>query len=62
MAPACSGGFRELCLPICRALGVSPKNLFANRMNWQVDDDTGAHVLACKAPNCMRLPALARHA
>ncbi|PSC74868.1 glycerol-3-phosphate dehydrogenase [Micractinium conductrix] len=36
-----SGGFRELCLPICRELGVPPKNLFANRMNWQVDDDTG---------------------
>lgn len=36
-----SGGFRELCLPIVRALGVPPKNLFANRMNWQVDDDTG---------------------
>ena len=28
----CSGGFRELCLPICRELGVPPKNLFANRM------------------------------
>ncbi|KAL4436899.1 hypothetical protein ABPG75_004038 [Micractinium tetrahymenae] len=36
-----SGGFRELCLPICRALNVPPKQLFANRMNWQVDDDTG---------------------
>lgn len=36
-----SGGFRELCLPICRELGVPPKCLFANRMNWQVDDDTG---------------------
>ena len=30
---------RELCLPIARALGVPTKNLFANRMNWQV----GAH-------------------
>lgn len=36
-----SGGFRELCLPIARELGVPLKNLFANRMNWQVDDDTG---------------------
>jgi glycerol-3-phosphate dehydrogenase (NAD+) len=37
-----SGGFRELSLPLARALGVSPKNLFANRMNWQFNDDTGA--------------------
>jgi len=37
-----SGGFRELSLPIARALGVSPKNVFANRMNWQFNDDTGA--------------------
>jgi glycerol-3-phosphate dehydrogenase (NAD+) len=37
-----SGGFRELSLPIARALGVPPKNLFANRMNWQFNDDTGA--------------------
>ena len=36
-----SGGFRELCLPIARELGVPPKNLFANRMNFQVDDETG---------------------
>ncbi|KAI7839328.1 hypothetical protein COHA_006919 [Chlorella ohadii] len=36
-----SGGFRELCLPIARALGVPPAHLFANRMNWQVDDETG---------------------
>ncbi|KAI3425907.1 hypothetical protein D9Q98_007879 [Chlorella vulgaris] len=36
-----SGGFRELCLPIVRALGVPPKNLFANRMNFQVDEETG---------------------
>ena len=39
--PECSGGFRELCLPIARELGVPPKNLFANRMNFQVDDRTG---------------------
>ena len=37
-----SGGFRELSLPIARALGVPPKNLFANRMNWQFNDETGA--------------------
>ena len=37
-----SGGFRELSLPIARALGVSPKNLFANRMNWQFNDESGA--------------------
>jgi hypothetical protein len=39
-----SGGFRELCLPIARELGVPPKNLFANRMNFQVDDETGEGV------------------
>ena len=33
--PACSGGFRELCLPIARELGVPPKQLLANRMNFQ---------------------------
>jgi hypothetical protein len=31
-----SGGFRELTLPIARALGVPPERVFANRMNWQV--------------------------
>lgn len=25
----------------CRALGVPAKNVFANRMNWQCDDETG---------------------
>lgn len=40
--PPCSGGFRELCLPIARELGVPLSNLFANRMNFQVDDETGA--------------------
>lgn len=40
----CSGGFRELCLPIARELGVPPRCLFANRMNWQVDDDSGARL------------------
>lgn len=36
-----SGGFRELCLPIAKALGVPTSHVYANRMNWQVDDDTG---------------------
>ncbi|GAB4821168.1 hypothetical protein N2152v2_008214 [Parachlorella kessleri] len=36
-----SGGFRELCLPIAKALGVPYKNVWANRMQWQIDDDTG---------------------
>lgn len=37
-----SGGFRELCLPIAKALNVPSKNVFANRMNWQFDEDTGS--------------------
>eukprot|EP00775_Hariotina_reticulata_P002377 gene2377-2682_t len=36
-----SGGFREMTLPIARYLGVPKENVFANRMNWQWDDDTG---------------------
>lgn len=36
-----SGGFRELCLPIAKALGVPAKHVYANRMNWQVDDESG---------------------
>lgn len=36
-----SGGFRELSLPIAAALDIPPKNLFANRMNWQMNEDTG---------------------
>lgn len=36
-----SGGFRELCLPIAKALGVPTKHVYANRMNWQVDDESG---------------------
>eukprot|EP00884_Botryococcus_braunii_P018008 jgi/Botrbrau1/4891/Bobra.118_1s0005.1 len=36
-----SGGFREITLPIARYLGVPVNNVFANRMNWQVDDETG---------------------
>ncbi|GBF87939.1 glycerol-3-phosphate dehydrogenase [Raphidocelis subcapitata] len=36
-----SGGFREMTLPIARYLGVPPDNVYANRMNWQWDDDTG---------------------
>lgn len=36
-----SGGFRELSLPIAKELGVPAQNVFANRMNWQWDDETG---------------------
>lgn len=36
-----SGGFREMTLPIARELGVPATNVFANRMNWQMDDETG---------------------
>lgn len=36
-----SGGFRELTLPIAKYLGVPKENVFANRMNWQWDDETG---------------------
>lgn len=36
-----SGGFRELCLPIAKAMGVPYAHVYANRMNWQVDDETG---------------------
>ncbi|GFH06444.1 phosphoserine phosphatase, chloroplastic, partial [Haematococcus lacustris] len=36
-----SGGFRELTLPIAQHLGIPKHNVFANRMNWQWDDETG---------------------
>ncbi|GLC44857.1 hypothetical protein PLESTM_001654900, partial [Pleodorina starrii] len=36
-----SGGFRELTLPIACYLGIPKSNVFANRMNWQWDDETG---------------------
>ncbi|BDA43327.1 probable glycerol-3-phosphate dehydrogenase [NAD(+)], cytoplasmic at C-terminar half [Coccomyxa sp. Obi] len=36
-----SGGFREMILPFARELGIPPTNVFANRINWQVDDETG---------------------
>ncbi|GLI64296.1 hypothetical protein VaNZ11_007519 [Volvox africanus] len=36
-----SGGFRELTLPIASYLGIPKSNVFANRMNWQWDDETG---------------------
>ncbi|EFJ50802.1 hypothetical protein VOLCADRAFT_88690, partial [Volvox carteri f. nagariensis] len=36
-----SGGFRELTLPIAAYLGIPKSNVFANRMNWQWDDETG---------------------
>jgi hypothetical protein len=30
-----------LTLPIAKYLGVPKENVFANRMNWQWDDETG---------------------
>lgn len=36
-----SGGFRELTLPIAKHLGIPKEFVFANRMNWQWDDETG---------------------
>uniref|UniRef100_A0A515EIS9 Glycerol-3-phosphate dehydrogenase [NAD(+)] n=1 Tax=Dunaliella salina TaxID=3046 RepID=A0A515EIS9_DUNSA len=36
-----SGGFREDIMPIAKYLGVPRENVFANRMNWQWDDETG---------------------
>ncbi|GFR51762.1 hypothetical protein Agub_g14217 [Astrephomene gubernaculifera] len=36
-----SGGFRELTLPIASYLGIPKSNVFANRMNWQWDDESG---------------------
>ncbi|MEW5301341.1 MAG: hypothetical protein WDW36_004205 [Sanguina aurantia] len=37
-----SGGFREMILPIAAYLGVPMDNVFANRMTWQWDDETGS--------------------
>jgi hypothetical protein len=34
---------REMTLPIALYLGVPKDHVFANRMNWQWDDDTGEH-------------------
>ena len=36
-----SGGFREMCLPVARILGIEPSNVFANRMLFTADDATG---------------------
>eukprot|EP00879_Flechtneria_rotunda_P018060 GHRR01018929.1.p1 GENE.GHRR01018929.1~~GHRR01018929.1.p1 ORF type:complete len:615 (+),score=140.48 GHRR01018929.1:3-1847(+) len=36
-----SGGFRELTLPIGKHLEIPRENVFANRMNWQWDDEAG---------------------
>ena len=36
-----SGGFRELLLPIAAYLGIPKDRVFANRMHWQWDDETG---------------------
>jgi hypothetical protein len=30
---------RELTLPIARHLGIPKENVYANRMNWQWDDE-----------------------
>lgn len=32
---------RELILPLARLLGIPTRNVMANRMQWQLDDDTG---------------------
>ncbi|KAG2490538.1 hypothetical protein HYH03_010932 [Edaphochlamys debaryana] len=34
-------GFRELTLPLAAHLGIPKDRVFANRMNWQWDDETG---------------------
>ncbi|QDZ22348.1 glycerol-3-phosphate dehydrogenase [Chloropicon primus] len=36
-----SGGFREMAIPVARALGVESKNVYANRMLFTSDDETG---------------------
>eukprot|EP01026_Neomeris_dumetosa_P006167 TRINITY_DN1194_c0_g1_i4.p1 TRINITY_DN1194_c0_g1~~TRINITY_DN1194_c0_g1_i4.p1 ORF type:complete len:652 (+),score=126.25 TRINITY_DN1194_c0_g1_i4:73-2028(+) len=36
-----SGGFREMIIPVSDYLGVPRDHVFANRMNWQCDDETG---------------------
>eukprot|EP00798_Chlamydomonas_sp_ICE-L_P013167 gene13167-30652_t len=36
-----TAGFREILLPIAKYLGIPYGNVFANRMNWQWDDETG---------------------
>lgn len=35
-------GRRELILPVAQYLGIPRENVFANRMNWQWDDDTNS--------------------
>jgi glycerol-3-phosphate dehydrogenase (NAD+) len=35
-----TGGFREMVIPLAAYLGVPMENVFANRMNWQWDDET----------------------
>jgi hypothetical protein len=40
---------RELTLPIAKHLGVPKENVFANRMNWQWDDETGEPAAAAEA-------------
>jgi hypothetical protein len=38
-----------LTLPIAKYLGVPKENVYANRMNWQWDDETGALTAAAAA-------------
>lgn len=44
-----SGGFRELCMPVAKYLGISPSNVIANRMYFTYgDDDDGERRLAVR--------------
>lgn len=45
MVLSAAGGFRELCLPVAQHLGVPKEHVFANRMQWQLGDDTGGLLL-----------------
>ena len=45
-----SGGFRELIRPLATLLGLPMSNVFANRMNWQFDDDSTAPVKCAPLP------------
>lgn len=54
-----SGGFRELIRPLAKLLGLPMANVYANRMNWQFDDDSGTPV-KCAHPHLPMLRARAR--
>jgi len=53
-----SGGFRELALPVARELGVAPDCVFANRMLFTADDETGLPTrfagFDAREPTCRR--------